>query len=91
MIGLLVSNLPGAQYGPLHYRSLESDKIQALKINKGNYKSHIQLTSSSIAELQWWIANMPTVQRDIVRPNLSMVIQTDASKKGWGQPLANRK
>lgn len=62
VIGLLVSNLPGAQYGPLHYCSLESDKIQALKINKGNYKSHIQLTSSSIAELQWWIANMPTVQ-----------------------------
>lgn len=90
VIGLLVSNLPGAQYGPLHYRSLESDKIQALKINKGNYKSHIQLTSSSIAELQWWIANMPTVQRDIVRPNLSMVIQTDASKKGWGAALGKQ-
>jgi len=74
VIGLIVSNFPGTQYGPLHYRSLESDKIQALKINKGNYKSHMQLTSSSIAELKWWIANMPTVQRDIVRPNPSMVI-----------------
>ena len=62
-----------------HYITvLESDKIQALKLNRGNYKSGMQLTSSSIAELKWWIANMPTVQRDIVRLNLSMVIQTDA-------------
>ncbi|XP_015763048.1 PREDICTED: uncharacterized protein LOC107342108 [Acropora digitifera] len=90
VIGLLVSNFPGAQYGPLHYRSVESDKIQALKINKGNYKSHMQLTSSSIADLKWWIANMPTVQRDIVRCNPSMVIQTDASKKGWGAALGNQ-
>ena len=76
---------------PLHYRSLESDKIQALKIDKGNYKSDMQLTSSSIADLKWWIANMPTVQQEFVRSNPSMVIQTDASKKGWGQPLAIRK
>ena len=78
VIGLIVSNFPGAQYGPQHYRSLESDKTQALKINKGNYKSHMQITSSSIAELKWWIENMPTVRRDIVCPNPSMVIQTDA-------------
>lgn len=90
VIGLIVSNFPGAQYGPLHYRSLESDKIQALKINKGNYKFHMQLTSNSIAEVKWWIANMPTVQRDIVRPNPSMVTQTGASKKGWRAVLGNQ-
>lgn len=49
----------------------------------------MQLTSNSIAELKWWIANMPTVQRDIVQPNPSMVIKTDASKKGWGVVLGN--
>ena len=59
-----------------------------LKISNG--KSHTQLSSSSIAELKWWIANMPTVQRDIVRPNPCMVIQTDASKKGWGAALGNQ-
>ena len=94
VIGLIVFNFPGIQYGPLHYHSLEGAKIQALKKkNKGNYKSHMQLTSSSIAELKWWIANIPTVQRDIVRPasHPSIFIQTDASKKGWGQPSAIRK
>ena len=29
-IGILVSNFPGAQYGPLHYRNVERDKYLAL-------------------------------------------------------------
>ena len=68
-------------------RSLESDKTQALELNKGDYKSHMQLTNASIAELQWWIENMPTVRRSIVRPNPSIVVQTDVSTKGWGAAL----
>ena len=52
----------------------------------------MQLTSSSIAELKWWIANIPTVQRDIVRPasHPSIFIQTDASKKRLGAALGNQ-
>ena len=91
VIGLIVSNFPGAKYGPLHYRSLESDKTQALELNKGDYKSHMQLTNASIAELEWWIENMPTVGRNIVHPNPSIVVQTDASTKGWGAALGNDK
>ena len=37
VIGILVSNFPGAQYGPLHYRHLERDKYLALVANKGDY------------------------------------------------------
>ena len=59
VIGLIVSNFPGVQFGPLHYRFLERDKTHALITNKGNYKSHMTLTSSSVAELTWWIENMP--------------------------------
>ena len=89
VIGLIVSNFPGAEYGPLHYRSLESDKTHALELNKGDYKSHMQLTNASIAELEWWIENMPTARRNIVRPNPSIVVQTDASTKGWKATLGN--
>lgn len=32
---------------------------------------------------------MPTVRRNIVRPNPSIVVQTDASTKGWGAALGN--
>ena len=37
VIGILVSNFPGAQYGPLPYRHLERDKYLALVANKGDY------------------------------------------------------
>ena len=37
VIGILVSNFPGAQYGPLPYRHLERDKYLALVANKGYY------------------------------------------------------
>ena len=37
VIGILVSNFPGAQYGPLHYRHLERDKYLALLANNGDY------------------------------------------------------
>ena len=76
VIDLIVSNFPGAQYGPLHYHSLESDKTQALKINKGNYEARIQLTSGSTEEMKWWIENMPTVRRDIDTNR--------CFKTGWG-------
>ena len=44
VIGLIV---------PLHYHFLERDKTHALITHKGDYKSHMTLTSSSVAELTW--------------------------------------
>ena len=35
VIGLLVSSLPGVQFGRLHYRQLEKDKSWALHLAKG--------------------------------------------------------
>ena len=49
----------------------------------------MELTNASIAELEWWILNMPNVRRNIVRPNPCIVVQTDASTKGWGAALGN--
>ena len=42
------------------------------------------LTSSSVADLSWWIENMPHSSRDIIHPTPFMIIQTDASTLGWG-------
>ena len=49
----------------------------------------MQLSNASIAELEWWIENMPTVRRNIVRPNPSIAVQTHASTKKWGTVLGN--
>ena len=37
-IGFIVSNFPAVKYGQLHYHNLETNKSNALKANKGNYK-----------------------------------------------------
>ena len=51
VIGILVSNFPGAQYGPLHYRHLDRDKYLALvAANKGNYGGEMQLYPPALAE-----------------------------------------
>ena len=36
VIGLIVSSLAGVVYGPLHYCSLERNKTDALRENKGH-------------------------------------------------------
>ena len=35
VIGLLISSLPGVQYGDIHYRKLELNKTAELRDNKG--------------------------------------------------------
>ena len=65
VIGILVSNFPGAQYGPLPYRHLERDKYLALVANKGDYGEEMQLSPPALAELQWWRDNAQTLKRDI--------------------------
>ena len=84
VIGILVSNFPGVQYGPLHYGQLEKDKSSALKTNKGNYNSQMTLSNGSLQELDWWIQNMPTAKQELAVPTNNIVMQTDASKAGWG-------
>ena len=44
VLGTLISNFPGVEYGPLHYRCLEVDKIQALRANHGNFNAYIAKT-----------------------------------------------
>ena len=36
-IGLMVSSVTGVEFGRLHYRFLESDKVQALKVALGDF------------------------------------------------------
>jgi hypothetical protein len=84
VIGLLVSSFPGVMFGPLHYRTLEHDKAQALKLCRGNFDSFMTLSRGAIEELQWWIASLPTAYNEISHGTPDIVIHTDASLSGWG-------
>ena len=91
VIGILVSNFPGAQYGTLHYRHLERDKYLALLTNKGDYGGKMQLSPPTLSELQWWRDNAVTLKRDTQHDHPSTSIQSDASTLGWGAVFGTEK
>ena len=87
VIGILVSNFPGVELGPLHYRTLEHDKTSALAANAGNYEASLHLSKTSVEELQWWVSHIPHAKCHISHGLPSVIIQSDASKKGVGHSI----
>ncbi|XP_031555133.1 uncharacterized protein LOC116292034 [Actinia tenebrosa] len=87
----LVSNFPGAEFGPLHYRELEQEKYFALVLSKGNYAGPMSLSTRAVSEIRWWLYNVQNLKRDIVRDNPDIVIKSDASNLGWGAIYGEQK
>lgn len=84
VIGKLVASLPAVQYGPLHYRALEKDKIRALKCNRGHFDRKMNLSLESRLELEWWIAHIKYMTAPMARDKPRVEVRTDASGAGWG-------
>ena len=84
LVGTLISTFPGVQYGPLHYRSLDRDKMDALKRCKGDYEAYMVLSPESLGELSWWITHVDSSVRKITREDPHSILETDASLTGWG-------
>ena len=82
--GLIVSSFPAVQYAQLHYRTLESEKVHALKVNAGNYEFTMTLSQMAKTELTWWIENIDMASRPIMFGNQDIAITPDASNFGWG-------
>ena len=84
LVGLMVAAIPAVEMGKLHYRTLEREKIAALKQAKGNYGGWMQISREMKTEIKWWIDNVAAESRKIIRDNPNMEIYTDASGIGWG-------
>ena len=91
VIGLIVSSLPAVQFGELHYRNLEKNKVLALQASKGNYEAALYLSKDAKADLSWWINNVDSSFKKIVQPTPDMTLTTDASTKGWGAVYGEQK
>ena len=91
VIGLIISLFPGAEYGPLHYRGLERDKTTALTNNSGVFNASMKLSEASFTELRWWIEHAEHAKKNISYSTPTLIIQSDASKKGWGAVLDGSK
>ena len=88
-IGYIVSSLPAVKYGKCHYRAIENNKISsALKEVKGNFDSTMCLSTSAVAELEWWV-NHFTSFHFIQAPVIDCAISSDASFTGLGGAMNN--
>ena len=83
IIGLIVSSFTGAEYGRLHFRQLEADKVRALKETAGDFDSGCYLSDEAKSEITWWIDNVASVSRNIDHGNWIFTLSTDASENGW--------
>ena len=84
IIGKLVASEPGVQYAALYYKPLEIQRDLELKLDKGDFDSHIILSQKSKDCLHWWIDNLTTAFRPLERPQPSRVIESDSSLTGYG-------
>ena len=89
IIGYLVSSLPAVQFGALYYKSIEKDKIMALKASKGNFKGKMSLSAKAKHELNWWVDNIDHSFNLIRKPAIELTMYSDASFHGWGGALDN--
>ena len=87
LIGLIVSSFTGAEYGRLHFRQLEADKVQALNGAAGDFDSRCYLSDEAKSEVTWWIDNGASVSQNIDHGNWKFTLSTDASENGWGAVL----
>ena len=84
LIGSLCSTAQAVLPSQLQVRYLQQQLISVLgKVR--SYQHKITLDLDSLKEIRWWISNLRlTNGRSILAPHSRTVIQTDASKKGWG-------
>ena len=84
LIGKLTSSIQAIFPAPLHYRSLQHLKHQALAQGKG-FDATIALSSEAREELHWWSAHLDAWNgRELLHSPPDLVMETDASRKGWG-------
>ena len=84
LIGILVSSFTGVEFGHLHYRQLELEKVLALKRVAGDYEKKCFLSERAKAEIQWWSVNVNSELRHIEHGKMLFTLTTDASTEGWG-------
>ena len=87
LTGVLVSSALAVLPGPLHYRQLQM--VQARALMKGlSYESMVMLSADAKREIRWWMEMLQqTNGKAIISPGPDLVIETDASRQGWGAAM----
>ena len=84
IIGTISSTMQAILPAPLDYRHLQLLKTRAL-LSNNNFLTRVTLTEDCLTELCWWIGHLRQwIRRALLSPDPDMIVQIDASKKGWG-------
>ena len=84
LIGNLTASLPAVPFGKLFNRSIERDKIAALKLNRGDFDSKMKLSCLAKKDINWWVLNIPKAFKYISSLPIDITLFTDASNLSWG-------
>ena len=91
VIGCIVACFPAVLVAPLHYRSLEHAKDEALKVSRGNFNVLMRISADMKVKLAWWAANIRSQSKPILETTPEVTITSDASMDGWGGAYMDRK
>ena len=84
LIGLLTSTIQAVLPARLSCRFLQIQQISSLSESLF-YLDKTVLNENSKIELKWWVQNLELCNsRPLIQPPADILIQTDASTKGWG-------
>lgn len=84
LVGMLVASFPGVPFAPLFYRACDNLKARQLKLHSGNFKALISIPDACKQDLRWWTGNVEHAEKSVIEKPPVLVIETDASKMGWG-------
>ena len=68
LVGNLVATSEAVSLARLRYRSIEWDKNEAMKTNKGDYNCIMSLTPRAISDIKWWQHNILNIYAHIHIP-----------------------
>ena len=74
VIGLIASSLPEEKHGAAHYKYLEQDQTNALKISKGWFDAMMILFPHSVTDVQWWCNKISCSKNNITKSELVIEI-----------------
>ena len=85
LLGKLPFPVQAVLPGRIHCRYLQQQQIEAVR-ETNSYQTKIKLSQQSLAELKWWKENLLLQNNKTLKIEMQqLIIQTDASKTGWGQ------
>ena len=90
LVGLIIAYSQAFDYGLAHVKYIENEKIEALKISRGNFDVPMSLSEKAKEDIRWWLRNIGSSAKHVEVASPDVVIFADASQEGWGAHMGSQ-